>query len=264
MADSSPTTLDSIQQAAQAQFSRQSHRYGKGHILEDVSDVIDALEQTTIPQPSRVLDVATGGGHTGLYLAGLGHQVILADLSPAMLSRARELAEERGLSVDTRQHAAETMPYEDAAFDLVTCRVAPHHFSSQKAFVHETARVLRPGGWFILIDGSVADGEAEAEAWLHAVEKLRDPSHERLLAPGAWRRLCDQAGLQVRYCELHPMKQPNLEWYFETAGTPSDNRRQVRELVELAPDSARRLFNLCEEHGKVVWWWQRLTLVAQK
>ena len=76
--------LNEIQKASQEQFGRQSHRYGQGHILEDVADVQAALASFSLPRPARVLDVATGAGHTGLYLAGLGHDVVLADLAAPM------------------------------------------------------------------------------------------------------------------------------------------------------------------------------------
>jgi ubiquinone/menaquinone biosynthesis C-methylase UbiE len=211
-----------------------------------------------------VLDVATGGGHTGLLFAELGHEVTVSDITPAMLERATELARERGLTVHARQHSAELFPYPDGAFDLVTCRVAAHHFSSPESFVRESARVLAPDGWFLLIDGTVEDDQAEAEEWSHQVEKLRDPSHNRFVTPRTWRRLCEEAGLRVTHAGLTPFKQPDLNWYFETAATTAENRRQVLELITHAPESARRLFRLGEEDGKIVWWWQRLTLVARK
>jgi ubiquinone/menaquinone biosynthesis C-methylase UbiE len=256
--------LDSVQLAAQEQFARQSRNYGRSHILADVSDVEAALKHIALPKRARVLDVATGAGHTGLHLAGLGHDVILADLAAPMLDRVREAAAERGLTVETRQHPAEELPYPDASFDLVTSRIAPHHFSSPESFVRETARVLRPGGWFLLIDGSVEDDQPEAEEWLHQVEKFRDPSHHRLLTPRTWTRLCEAHGLSVTSAKMFPLKNPDLEWYFETAATSPENRARVRELIANAPASARALFRLGEEDGKIVWWWPRLSLTAQR
>jgi len=256
--------LDSVQLAAQEQFARQSRNYGRSHILADVSDVEAALKHLTLPKRARVLDVATGAGHTGLHLAGLGHDVILADIAAPMLERVREAAAERGLTVETRQHTAEELPYPDSSFDLVTSRIAPHHFSSPESFIRETARVLRPGGWFLLIDGSVEDDQPEAEEWLHQVEKFRDPSHHRLLTPGAWTKLCEAHGLSVASAEMFPFKQPDLEWYFDTAATTPENRSRVLDLIANAPASARSLFLLGEEDGKIVWWWSRLSLIAQK
>jgi ubiquinone/menaquinone biosynthesis C-methylase UbiE len=256
--------LDGIQRAAQEQFARQSHRYGRGHVLENIDDVRLAIEPLGLKPGARALDVATGGGHTGLYLASIGCDVTLADIAEPMLERAAAAAKARGFNVTTRLHSAEKMPYANGAFDIVTCRVAPHHFSSPESFVSEAARVLAPGGWFVLIDGTVEDGQPEAEAWAHKVEKLRDPSHNRLLTPGEWKRLCEGAALTVIRSEITPFKQPDLEWYFETAATPAENRLLVRELCANAPESARQLFRLGEEDGKIVWWWQRLTLIARK
>jgi ubiquinone/menaquinone biosynthesis C-methylase UbiE len=261
------STLDNIQRSSQAQFDRQSHRYAKGHILADTTDVAELIARVP-PRPTRrALDVATGAGHTGLFLAAAGWQVTLADLSAAMLAQAQKLATERDLQIDVRQHAAESLPYPDGSFDLVTCRVAPHHFSDPTTFVRESARVLASGGSLAVIDGSIEDGQAEAEEWLHRVEKLRDPSHQRFIACGHWRAMCEEAGLRFECRELSPFLQPDLDWYFETAATSPENRALVLQLIENAPQSARRLFQLRDERatgGKITWYWQRLSLLAVK
>jgi len=258
------SALDSTQLAAQEQFSRQSQRYGRGHILENVADVDEAIGFLSLTQRARVLDVACGAGHTGLRLAELGHSVTCADLSPAMLERTREGAAARNARIETKQHAAESMPYPDGTFDLVTCRVAPHHFSSPGQFVGEVARVLRAGGWFLLIDGTVPDNDADAGEWLNRVEKLRDPSHVRLLAPGEWCRLCVDADLHIWRHWLRQKKQPDLGWYFETAATPAENRAEVLALVYSASPRVREIYHLAEEGGKIVWQWPMLSLLAQK
>lgn len=256
--------LNEIQKASRDQFDKQSGNYGKSHILADTSDIEAALSDCLLPAGGRALDIATGGGHTAAYLAGRGMSVVAADISPAMLANARRLAEEQGLRIETQLHEAERLPYAEAAFDLVSCRVAAHHFSDPRSFFAEAARVLKPGGWFLLIDGSVPDGEPEAEDWIHQVEKLRDPSHGRFLPPSAWRELCADAGLRPERCETKPFKQPDLEWYFQTAGTPDSHRSEVRRLVGDAPEAARRVFGIAEEDGKTVWWWVRLSLLARK
>jgi ubiquinone/menaquinone biosynthesis C-methylase UbiE len=256
--------LNEVQRAAQEQFSRQSERYGHGHILENVEDVTAALATLTLPTRAQVLDVATGAGHTGLFLASLGHDVTLADIAQPMLDKAAKTAAQPGLDVKTVQHPAEQFPYADQSFDLVTCRVAAHHFSFPEKFIAETARVLKPGGSFLLIDGTVADDQPEAEAWMHAVEKLRDPSHNRFLTPRTWTALCQLRGLKVRSAEIFRFKQPDLNWYFETAATPDENRIKVLELVARISSIARALFRPAEEDGKIIWWWQRLTLIARK
>ncbi|HET7536880.1 MAG TPA: class I SAM-dependent methyltransferase [Candidatus Didemnitutus sp.] len=256
--------LDAAQAASAAQFDRQSDRYGKSHILADTSDVAAGLAGIAPGSGSAALDVATGGGHTALWLAQHGWQVTAGDIAPRMLENARRLAAEAGRSIETRLFPAEEMPFADASFDLVTVRVAPHHFSSPAKFLAEVARVLRPGGHFLLIDGSVPDDNPETEEWLHRVEKWRDPSHGRFLSHAAWERLVRDVRLTVVSSTLHPLKQPDLQWYFETAATPPGNRVKVLDAVRSASPTVRAALRLAEENGKIVWWWPRLTLLARK
>jgi hypothetical protein len=127
--------------------------------------------------------------------------------------------------------------------------------------------VLATGGSLSVIDGSIEDGQTEAEEWLHQVEKLRDPSHQRFIPCGQWRAMCEAAGLSIEYCELSPFLQPDLNWYFDTAATSPENRAAVLRLIENAPNSARRLFQLRDDRangGKITWYWQRLSLLAVK
>ena len=257
-------TLDSTQSASAAQFDRQSDRYGKSHILADTQDVEQGLRGVSASPSGLALGVATGGGHTALWLARHGWKVTAADIAPRMLENAQKLCAEAGFNIDTRLFPAEEMPFADGSYDLVTVRVAPHHFSSPAKFIRETARVLKPGGHFLLIDGSVPDDDPETEEWLHRVEKWRDPSHGRFLSRKAWEDLARQAGLRVVRSELHTRKQPDLEWYFETAATPRENREQVLEAVANASDHVKAALRLGHEAGKIVWWWPMLTLVAAK
>ncbi len=259
-----PMELNDIQRASREQFGRQSHRYGKGHILEETQDIEAALPALGLPVAAKVLDVATGGGHTGIFFARLGHTVTVSDIAQPMLDRAVNLGRKLGVTLSSQLHPAERMPYPDASFDLVTCRVAPHHFSAPQDFVAESARVLKPGAFFLLIDGTVADDEPEAEQWLHQIEILRDPSHHRLVTPKHWASMGQDVGLEIVSSEIYPKEQPDLEWYFEAADTPPENRSRVRSLIDSASPAIRRFFQLQESDGKIRWTWQMLRLIARK
>src|SRR5512147_1244478 len=103
--------LDVKQSASAAQFNRQSDCYGKSHILADTQDVERGLRGVLPPAGGIALDVATGGGHTALWLARHGWTVTAGDIAPRMLENARKLCAEAGFRIETRQFPAEEMPF---------------------------------------------------------------------------------------------------------------------------------------------------------
>jgi hypothetical protein len=121
-----------------------------------------------------------------------------------------------------------------------------------------------PGGHFLLIDGSVPDNDSETEEWLHRAERLRDPSHVRFLSRAAWEELVRKSGLTIKSSELREKKQPDLDWYFETAATTTENRILVLDAIQSSPPSVRRALRLSDDDGKIVWWWPIVRLLAQK
>lgn len=260
----SEQSLDRRQSASAEQFNRQAACYGKSHILADTRDIEEVLGNLEVPGGGRALDVATGGGHTALWLARHGWEVTAGDVAVRQLESTRKLCAEAGFHIETRVFPAEDIPFPHQSFELVTVRVAPHHFSSPAKFIGEAARVLKPGGHFMLIDGSVPDDDPETEEWLHRVEKWRDPSHGRFLSRQAWEDLVRKAGLSILHSELHPRKQPDLEWYFETAATPAQNREHVAEAVHNASDHVKATLRLGNEAGRIVWWWPMLRVLAHK
>jgi ubiquinone/menaquinone biosynthesis C-methylase UbiE len=155
------------------------------------------------PKPSwRLLDVATGAGHTALAFAPHVAKVTASDITDAMLAEAKRLAVERGLAnVRTARANAEDLPFPDTSFDLVTCRLAAHHFAKPAAFVAESFRVMMPGGVFALVDNIAPEDASLARAY-NALEKLRDPSHARCLTLPEWLSLLRRAGFEVAHSEV--------------------------------------------------------------
>lgn len=259
-----PKTLDDIQIASQEQFGKLSDRYGVKHILSDVEDVQEALKPLNLRAGRKALDIATGGGHTAVYLASLGMDVTASDVTPQMLQRTGELAVARGVKVTLKEHTAEALPYEDSAYDLVTCRMAPHHFSEPEKFIAEVGRVLKMYGYLVLIDPVSLDDHPEGGAWLNEMEKLRDPSHVRFIRPSEWRHWCGLAGLTVRECKISSLKIPDLNWYLDVDNTSEENRKKIMEMVARAPGSIREVYRIGQEEGKIVFHLPRMTLVAGK
>jgi len=258
------SSLDEVQLASLEQFDERAGQYGKSHILADVSDVEKAVSELKLRPGTHALDVATGNGHTAIYLAEKGFQVTASDISTGMIEQAKKLAAEKNVKIEFRLHPAESLPYPDNAFGLITCRVAAHHFSSPESFIRESARVLKTYGYLVLIDGTVPDDHVEAHEWMDTLERLRDPSHVRFITPNVWRKWCVHYGLTVTKSQVESFKMPDVNWYFNVANTPPENRKKVLEMLAKAPGSVRELFKIGQEDGKIIWYWRRVTLVAGK
>lgn len=94
----------------------------------------------------RVLDIATGSGNTALAAARRGCVVTGVDFVPALLERGRERAAAERLSVDFQPGDAESLPFPDAAFDVVLSTFGAMFAPDPKKAASEMARVCRPGG----------------------------------------------------------------------------------------------------------------------
>jgi ubiquinone/menaquinone biosynthesis C-methylase UbiE len=107
---------------------------------------LDAI--ATAPEGSAILDVPCGGGVAFRALRPEQRvRYVAADLSSGMLRRAKRAAERRGLvQIELMEADVESLPFEDASFDLCVCLNSLHCFSDPGAGLREIARCLRPGG----------------------------------------------------------------------------------------------------------------------
>ncbi len=177
------------------------------------ADELSRLVALASPQPAwSVLDAATGAGHTALAFAPHVARVVATDVAPAMLEQGRRLAAERGiLNVVFEEADAEALPYEDGSFDLVTCRIAPHHFARPARFLAEARRVLSRGGKLLVQDHVLPEDQATARE-IDALERLRDPSHVRAFAQSEWAAMLAEAGFRLTHAEGVIKRHPFSEW----------------------------------------------------
>jgi SAM-dependent methyltransferase len=203
------------------------------------------VEAAALTGGERVLDVGTGAGHTAMAVAA-AREVVGVDVTPEMLSAARNLARERKLSnVRFEEADATALPYEDCAFDLVTNRQSCHHYHNLPKAIAETARVLRPGGRFLLID-TVAPEDAGLDTFLNTVEFLRDHSHVRDWRATEWIRMLAAAGLEGQVLQRFPIVLDGMDWV-RRMRTPDTKVAMIRELFRDATAAQRAAFELRNE-----------------
>jgi ubiquinone/menaquinone biosynthesis C-methylase UbiE len=217
--------------SAAAQQYAVSEQQG-GDDLEAIVAVVRDLH------PAVVVDIATGPGSTALALAPVAGRVVGTDVSPGMIDTARERAAAAGIANVTFEVAAvERLPFGDGEVDVVTCRIAAHHFADVPLALREIVRTLRPGGALVLLD-SLAPDEAEVAAFLHQIETRRDPTHVRAYTAGEWVDMVEAAGFAVASLATYP-KPKAFEPWLERGGVDGPAMTAVRELVRGASPSVR-------------------------
>jgi ubiquinone/menaquinone biosynthesis C-methylase UbiE len=143
----------------------------------------------------RALEIGCGPGLLAEQLAPLVEAFVGVDATPTMV----ELASARlGSSRQARFEVglAEALPFEADAFDAVITRLTVHHLLDPKAAMKEAHRVLVPGGRLILADILTSSDPDEAEIH-NALERLRDPTHVRMLTRGEFESVLKEAGFHV-------------------------------------------------------------------
>jgi SAM-dependent methyltransferase len=184
----------------------QAYRDSATHAAGDDLDLV--VKWCEPGQDVTVLDVATGGGHVARRLREAGAGVVTVDAAP-------------GMQPDVIA-PADHLPFADASFDAVACRIAPHHFPDVLAAVREMARVARDR---VVICDNVFTSESAEDA-----DRLRDPSHVRNYGVAEWHSFFELAGLEVAD-EASMLRDTDFEDWLARTETPEEDRARVQELL---------------------------------
>jgi SAM-dependent methyltransferase len=124
---------------------------------------------------------------------------------------------------------AESLPFGDAEFDLVTCVNSLHHVADMPRTLAEMARVLRRGGSIVVQDYLADPDPEQAERW-ETVERLRDPDHRRLPREGEVAGLLASHGLALDE-EMRWDSTWQVEPWLAMSATPPLRAREARRTI---------------------------------
>jgi len=211
----------------------------------------------------HALDVATGAGHTALAFAPYVAHIVAADLTQEMLAKTAELAAERGLTnLETRVADAEQLPFEESAFDLVTCRLAFHHFPNPRQALGEFARVLKRGGVLGFTDNIVVP-DKQAAGYYNAYEKLRDPSHHWVYPLVRLQSMVEEAGLKVQVAR-QLSKELEFHAWADRQHASETVKEKLLEMMRNIPSALEPLFAPRWADGTLYFSLWEVVIVAQK
>lgn len=235
----------------QKQFGKSADSYVTSSIHKDGKDLQKLIEMAEITGNEELLDVATGGGHTANAFSPLVKKVTAVDLTQEMLAAAEKFIKGNGnQNVQFVQGDAENLPFPDRSFDIVTCRIAPHHFPNLNQFITEVFRVLNNGGQFLLDDNVVPEND-EYDQFYNKIEKWRDYSHFRAWKKSEWLRMLEFAGFEI--IEWHRFEKT---FYFDSwsnrMNLPIEEKEKLTQFFLETPERILDKFRVNIEKDQVI------------
>lgn len=245
------------------QFAQQAALFANAPVLHSAA-ALDLLVQAAAPKPADLmLDVACGPGTVvAAFAPHVAHAAGL-DATEAMISEARKLAAARDLDhVSWYRGDVYALPFDDGAFDIVTCRFALHHFERPERALAEMVRVCKPGGRIVVCDAVVSDDPVKAAAF-NAMERLRDPSTVEFRTLAFLTGLFGEAELPPPLVSRYQFP-VEMEALLATSFPAHDDRDGVRRMLRAAIAEDLAGATMREQNGQILFEYSVAILAAVK
>lgn len=233
-------------EAIRQQFGAAAAAYATSAVHASGPDLDAMVEAAALRGSERVLDLACGAGHASFAFASGAAAVTGVDMTPEMVAVAADLARRRGIgNVSFQEADVAALPFAAHSFDLVVTRYAAHHFADPAAVLREAARVLVPGGRFLLVD-TVAPEDPALDTFFNAIELLRDDSHVRNWRASEWVRMVRGAGFESEVGGRFAIALDGASWVARSR-TPAAKVAMIRELFAAAAPARRAALDIRDE-----------------
>ena len=143
--------------------------WGVGYMSPGGDAEVERIVGNVVSADARLLDFGCGVGGASIAMAKLGvaRSIVAVDIESTVLSRAKQLAEEAGVSdrIQWQQVSPGPLPFEDGSFDFVYANSVTCHIQDLKSVAGELRRVLANDGEFIGSEWYVGENRAVFEQW---------------------------------------------------------------------------------------------------
>jgi len=251
--------------SARQVFGERADRYAELDVFSEEKFYRPLIELADPRPADRVLDLASGTGLLALMAARKAGEVIGSDITPEMLEKARERAMTAGVeNVRYVEAGVAALPFADDSFDLVTCRLAFHHFPDPDTALAEIHRVLKPCGRFVMED-VFGPEDNEIRATRERLEKLFDPSHVLAYTDRELRTMLQAAAFRVvKVFEPHTKGLP-VEFLLKLERVEDpESRAEIVRLLQDNLDSDLGGLRATENEGDLVLTWRTIIIASIK
>ena len=131
--------------AAPKDKERWDQKYGTEEYIFGKAPITFLKDHLHLLPKGNALDIAMGEGRNGVFLATKGFQVTGIDISETGLSKAKALAKEQGVSIETQVVDLETYQLPANTFNVIICT----YYLQRDLFPH-MINALKPGGMIVV------------------------------------------------------------------------------------------------------------------
>jgi ubiquinone/menaquinone biosynthesis C-methylase UbiE len=220
-------------ETVQKQFTKTADAFSKFAVRDSVEVLAEKVEFAKAQAHELVLDVACGPGAFVLAVAPRVRFALGIDLTPEMLRQARQFqAEKQITNAAFGRGDADSLPFPDACFDLVSCQHAFHHIAKPELVLKEMIRVTKPEGRVLILDPLAPESDAKFDLYNH-IERLRDPSHTSSLRLTTFLSMFEEHGLEVSRQSLRRRPRSFNQWMQRAGLAPGKKRyAETRQQME--------------------------------
>jgi ubiquinone/menaquinone biosynthesis C-methylase UbiE len=220
-------------ETVQKQFTKTAEAFAKFAVRDSLEVLAEKVEFAKPQAHELVLDVACGPGAFVLAVAPRVRFALGFDLTPEMLRQARQFQAEKQIANTAFVLGdADSLPFPDACFDLVSCQHAFHHITKPEPVLAEMIRVTKPEGRLLILDPLAPESDAKFELFNH-IERLRDPSHTSTLRLTSFLRMFEEHSLEVFRQSLRRRSRSFNQWMQRAGHEPGKKRyAETRQQME--------------------------------